>query len=116
MPKRIITFLIFSIALLSLLTVLSCGSGDTVAVDRINPIDALSGGTPDGGPGGGGGGGGGGGATGACVVSIACYQGIDLTSCEFLSGAFHAGQVCATYGFPNCGAPISGVSFCTPPL
>ena len=102
MPKRITVYLIVIITLASLLLVLGCGSGDKGAVSRINVAGEIISGGTDTADGGTGGGSGGGAATGACVITGACYQGIDQTTCSFMSGAFHAGQTCAAYGYTAC--------------
>ena len=85
-----------------LLMAAGCGSGDKLSTSRTTIDDIVSDGTGTFETGGTGGGGGGGG-TGACVVNnVGCYQGIDQTTCGYMSGAFHSGQTCATYGFANC--------------
>jgi hypothetical protein len=112
MPKRITVYLIVIITLTSLLMVLGCGSGDKGAVSRLNASEVNSGGTDT--TWGGtdvGTGGVGGSATGACVITGGCYQGIDQTSCGYLSGAFHAGQTCAANGFANC-STYGGYTVC----
>ena len=92
-------YLIIIITLASLLMLLGCGTGDKGAVSRFTPSDIVSSGSETAG-----GGTGGGGATGACVITGGCYQGIDQTTCGYISGAFHVGQACATYGYSSCSA------------
>lgn len=109
------------IALASLLMVLSCGSGDEMAVPGSSPLDIITGSTGSGLGGGPGGGPGGGGATGACVVdNMVCYQGMDRSTCDWYASVgattnFVAGGSCNSLGYPICTPPIAGVEQCTAP-
>ncbi len=91
------------ITLTLLLLALGCGTGDKMTAPRTTIDDIVSSGTGTNDAGSGGGGGGGGGGTGACIVnSWGCYEGVDEATCGYMSGVFHGGQTCATYGFTNC--------------
>src|SRR3990172_5842008 len=102
MPKRITVYFMVIIMLALLLMAVGCGSGDKGAVARLDVGEVISNGTDSTSGNTGGGGGGGSNVTGACVITGGCYQGIDQTSCGYMSGAFHAGQTCAANGFANC--------------
>jgi hypothetical protein len=118
MPKGINVLFLALLGLVSLL-LFSCGSGDTVTVDPINPVETVSGSESPtaGGPGGGGGG------NGSCLWSGFCVMGtgFDQSICTGgLGGTWYPNQTCTDLNYTfNCQSQnISGyqVTVCMQPI